>query len=680
MNVLLLEPGYKNKYPPLGLMKLAYFHRVMRGDYVYFAKGRLPDGFAPRKWDRIYVTSLFTFEFKATVEALEYAKTLADKDTYIEFGGIAASLMPDKFEEATGIRANTGLLNVPGKIGLPHDECIDELPLDYSILDQISYVYPFHDAYFLSATKGCGMRCGFCAVQTLEPKYIPYYDIKGKVRTIDEQFGPKKDLLLMDNNVLISRSFNQIIDDILELGFERGATYINPRTGKVVKRYVDFNQGLDAKLITPEKAKRLGEIALSPARIAFDHIEDKEDYIRAIELCTKYGVTEMSNYLLYNSEDFTGKGNHYQADTPENMYARLRISLDLQTRLNEERPAGSDRISIFSFPMRYIPLNATERGYIGSHWNAKYLRALQCMMIPTQGKGVGSESFFEADFGASPEEFVENMTMPETLMRMRGHFVERKGEVSEEREKRFAEWQYNNTRINEWRKLYHQLGEHKAYFDNCVADNVFLPEKILSMTNPLCQKLYLYYLTSTRLFKLFDILDPKSPTSRALHTYICEEAPVFYTSIIKQMVSEAAQLPTQIKSFYHFFGDVGLKDILNELVKDDFSRDDLLKTWAKAYDKDGTGIDFTLVRLYRRYVELSCLTTDEHLNAQQAILSLNMDALRSILTDAFSAFQGAVREKTEHDVGKAVIAEVEEKLFTKLQISFFDLLEEKYDN
>ena len=135
------------------------------------------------------------------------------------------------------------------------------------------------------------MRCGFCAVQTLEPKYIPYYEIKGKVRTVNEQFGPKKDLLLIDNNVLISRSFNQIIDDILELGFERGATYINPRTGKVVKRHVDFNQGLDAKLITPEKAQRLGEIALSPARIAFDHIEDKEDYIRAIEPCTKYGVS-----------------------------------------------------------------------------------------------------------------------------------------------------------------------------------------------------------------------------------------------------------------------------------------------------------------------------------------------------------------------------------------------------
>lgn len=45
------------------------------------SRNSLADGFAPRKWDRIYVTSLFTFEFKATVEALEYAKTLADKDT-----------------------------------------------------------------------------------------------------------------------------------------------------------------------------------------------------------------------------------------------------------------------------------------------------------------------------------------------------------------------------------------------------------------------------------------------------------------------------------------------------------------------------------------------------------------------------------------------------------------------
>ena len=36
--VLLVEPNYKNKYPPMGLMKLAtYFRR--RGDDVRFYKG-----------------------------------------------------------------------------------------------------------------------------------------------------------------------------------------------------------------------------------------------------------------------------------------------------------------------------------------------------------------------------------------------------------------------------------------------------------------------------------------------------------------------------------------------------------------------------------------------------------------------------------------------------------------
>ena len=36
--VLLLEPNYKNKFPPIGLMKLATYFR-MRGDDVIFYKG-----------------------------------------------------------------------------------------------------------------------------------------------------------------------------------------------------------------------------------------------------------------------------------------------------------------------------------------------------------------------------------------------------------------------------------------------------------------------------------------------------------------------------------------------------------------------------------------------------------------------------------------------------------------
>ena len=323
-NILLIEPDYSNKYPPLGLMKISYFHKHILHDYVRFTKGKLPEAMNGMHWDHIYVTSLFTFEWAKTIEAIEYAKTLVDDISHVTVGGIAATMMPDQFYEATGIMPVCGLLNEPGKLGLPGDECIDQITPDYSILDDIDYKYPSHDAYFLSATKGCGNKCGFCAVQTLEPTYIPYMDIKGKIAAIDREFGPKKDLLLMDNNVLRSAQFNQIIDDIIEVGFGKGATYVNPKTGKQVRRYVDFNQGLDAMFLNEKKAARLGEIALRPARIAFDHIEDLPTYERALRLCAKNGITELSNYVLYNSEDFGGKGQKYAADTPADLYNRMR--------------------------------------------------------------------------------------------------------------------------------------------------------------------------------------------------------------------------------------------------------------------------------------------------------------------------------------------------------------------
>lgn len=401
-DILLLEPGYSNKYPPIGLMKISYFHKYIHHDYVRFAKGKLPDAFNGKKWDRVYVTTLFTFEWPKTKEAIEYALSVVKDPSQVYTGGILATLMPELIaENFPTVKNNPGLLDKKGTLGLEHEECIDRLTLDYGILDDIAdeYVYPAHDAYFTYMTRGCGMKCAFCAVQTLEPEYYPYISITDTIRRVDEQFGPKKDLLLMDNNVLRSPRFDEIIDEIKALGFAKGATYINPKTGKRVQRFVDFNQGLDAFLLTPYKAKRLGELAIRPARIAFDHIEDAEAYKKAIRLCAKNGITHMSNYLLYNGVDFTGKGHSYHADTPEDLYERMHISMDLQEELIE---STGHKVAIFSFPMRYIPLEDLKRGFVGTHWNPKYLRALQRMLIPTQGKGVSSRSFFEADFRKDP--------------------------------------------------------------------------------------------------------------------------------------------------------------------------------------------------------------------------------------------------------------------------------------
>ena len=675
--ILLIEPKYKNKYPPLGLMKIASFHKEVMHDYVRFTKGELPPAFANTKWDHVYVTSLFTFEWAATIEAIEYAKTLVDSIDQITVGGIAATMLPEQIFEETGINPVRGLLNEPGKLGLPGDECIDQIVPDYSILDETDYKYPFRDAYFLSATKGCGNRCGFCAVQTLEPTFIPYMDIKEKIKKIDAKYGPQKDLLLMDNNVLRSPQFNQIIDDIIAAGFGKGATYVNPKTGKTVRRYVDFNQGLDAMFLTEAKAKRLGEIALRPARIAFDHIEDRETYEKALRLCAKYGITELSNYVLYNSEDFGGKGHQYAADTPADLYNRMRITLDLKDEMNKVLPEGS-RISAFSFPMRYIPLSAHERGYVGSKWNAKFLRAVQCMLIPTQGKGVGSRSFFEADFGKDADEFVRYLCMPDKLIAARGHFSKggrgRATETEEEFAIRKSAWNKNQRRIKEWNRLYDQLEGNVESFISLIGDNEFLPEKLLGISSDIHKKLYLLYLTTPRIVVLMGMLEPSSPTFTLLRDYITVEFPDIYKDIVEFICGSTLQSP--FKNFVSFFGQSGVYDILKNLSKSDYDADKQFQKWHAICRKNGIGyVDFELIRIYRRFVDIEIFNEHDHYVAQKAISELNMPILVTLLEQNFEAFKKKIATMNNQELGQKLLNSTSEAIFKKIQIKFSQFLE-----
>ena len=77
-------------------------------------------------------------------------------------------------------------------------------------------------------TRGCVNSCPFCAVPLLEPQYDNFISIKEQIKYIAENFGEKRNLLLLDNNVLASERFDDIIDEIKECGFYKGATYIEP--------------------------------------------------------------------------------------------------------------------------------------------------------------------------------------------------------------------------------------------------------------------------------------------------------------------------------------------------------------------------------------------------------------------------------------------------------------------
>ena len=642
--VLLIEPNYSNKYPPIGLMKLSTYYKNLGGWEVTFFKGDLKmfvieriadrcieefnyidstiDWFLKRdefieyiktrkkevierlaiersdmelillakledwknyywkgtwkdnpEWDRVGVTTLFTFYWDITVETINFAKLLVKKKKDLMVGGVLASIQPKELEEATGIKPWVGILGKPGVLDKGDTQIIDNLPLDYSILDEIEYKYPMSNAFYGYMTRGCIRHCAFCAVPTLEDKYIPYIPLKDRLDAVREVYGDQKDLLLMDNNVLASENLKDIIDDIVASGFGKGAKFVQPdmleisirnlqngvndrayirksqaliaefyqklkpmkgdESYEVYKvmaryhinklattkkenliaayeeikdiykrhqhpvpraRYVDFNQGVDARLFTEEIVELLSRIAIRPLRIAFDDIKTFPSYNKAVRMSAAAGLKDFSNYLLYNF-----------VDKPLDLYQRLRINVELCDELN---------VNIYSFPMKYHPIRkgkddaedlSHNRDYIGKHWNRKYIRAIQAILNSTKGKvGKGITFFLEA-FGNDETEYMELLEMPETFILYRFFFkwLDEKGNMGTDH------WRQC------WSHCMNTLAEdEKQLVLDIIHTNTFYKEELEAVTSADALKLLNFYTNYRK-----DIITPGTELYRLKQEY-----------------------------------------------------------------------------------------------------------------------------------------------------------------
>jgi len=313
MRILLVEPQksikYHSPYPPLGLLKLSAYHRK-KGDKVQLVEGFDDNGFYPH---RIYITSLFTYAWEPVHETIRYySKKYKKADIVV--GGVYATLCEDHLRETfkNRIRVHKGLF-----------EKVENILPDYLLIPQWT-------SSILFSTRGCTRNCAFCAVKVLEPKF----EAKKSVRHLI--YPGHKKVILWDNNILASPYWGDIFQELEESKLE-----------------IDFNQGLDARLINRKVVSRLKGLRIDVLRLAYDTQGIRESLKKAIALLKQSGFNgrRILVYCLYN--------NPFEKDTPETFLNRLQDLIDW---------------GVVSYPMRYEPLEPRAKNtYVSPCWTAEHL-------------------------------------------------------------------------------------------------------------------------------------------------------------------------------------------------------------------------------------------------------------------------------------------------------------------
>lgn len=233
----------KKRYPNLGLMKISAYHKS-RGDLVewYYP---LVSG----EVDIVYISKVFSFT--PDIDFPIYAKNVIK-------GGSGYAI-----KVINGVEVYDKTLDTP----LPYE--IEHIYPDYSIYDIKDTAYGF-------LSRGCPRGCDFCHVKNMQGSS------SHKVADLSEFWRGQKNIVLYDPNITACKEWKDLFTQLIDS-----------------RAYVNFSQGLDARLMTPEKAELLSKIKIKEIHFAWDRVEDGDIIIPRLKMIKDITQWRAKNFIVY---------------------------------------------------------------------------------------------------------------------------------------------------------------------------------------------------------------------------------------------------------------------------------------------------------------------------------------------------------------------------------------------
>lgn len=153
--------------------------------------------------------------------------------------------------------------------------------LNENLPDEIEHIYPDYSLYpqltkdtaYGFLTRGCPRDCAFCIVSQKEGKSSK------KVADVKEFWRGQKTIKLLDPNILACKQHKELLEQLIK-----------------TNAYVDFTQGLDARLITEKNATLISQIKIKNIHFAWDNKKDEAAVLRGLKTYAQYAKSKPHGY------------------------------------------------------------------------------------------------------------------------------------------------------------------------------------------------------------------------------------------------------------------------------------------------------------------------------------------------------------------------------------------------